>query len=215
MQQGKIQNLSIFLDTSAVNKKSWCNVVLNPHLIKHKRLYLLWLINIRMISPFHMAYLLYALVCLHTVGSLKWTSVTHACHIYVFAEICTFTWTLYEWIHDLWIALLLQPLCCLMWLQNYFTGTEDVALCVVSSVVFLLISILYSLQNNVSVFSLIPLLSFPDIWHMNHRGCTKRQWTNWSAFNPPPPYFFPRSSHQTNIGAWSVLKVFWMCFSWI
>lgn len=100
-----------------------------------------------MISPFHLAYLLYAVVCLHTVGSLKWTSVTHACLIW------TFTWTLFEWIHYLWIALLLQPLCCLMWLQNIFTATEDVVLCLyVSSVVFFLISILYSMQNNVSVF---------------------------------------------------------------
>lgn len=78
---------------------------------------------------------------------------------------CTFTWTLFEWIHYLWIALSLQPLCYLMWLQNIFTATEDAALSFYfSSVIFLLISILYSMQKNVYIFSPIPLLSFPDIW---------------------------------------------------
>lgn len=51
--------------------------------------------------------------------------------------------------------------------QYNFTATEDIALCFyVSSVVFLLICILYSMQNNVSemFFFFIPSLSFPDMW---------------------------------------------------
>ncbi len=80
---------------------------------------------------------------------------------------------------------------------------------------FLLISILYSMQNNVSV--LFPHTIAIISRHMAHESSRlhKKTVNKLIRFQPPPPYFFPRSSHQTNTGAWSVLKVFWMCFSWI